>query len=157
PVTAVRFTPDGREVIAATDALTVLRADAGTGRVVARSQLKLTEEQRADPVLSVHRTHMAAVALSPGAGFLAYVTRTRHLGMIEMATQRVLWTAPVSNRVGVTYNVAPVFSPDGSKVSASGYFEPRDKGDAFRPIRIWETATGKPLAAWEPGAGPLQL
>src|SRR5262249_12409084 len=64
PVTAVRFTADGREGIAATDALAGLRADAAAGRVVARSQLKLTDQQRADPMLSVHWTHMAAVALS---------------------------------------------------------------------------------------------
>src|SRR5262249_46804084 len=96
-------------------------------------------------------------ALSPDARVLAYATRTGDLGMVEMATGRVLWTAPVTYRVGGAHNMAPVFSPDGSKVSAGGYFEPRDKGDAFRPIRMWETATGKPLAAWEPGAGPLRL
>jgi WD40 repeat protein len=156
PVTAVRFTPDGREVIAATDALTVLRADAGTGRVVASFQMKLNDEQRADPILSTHWTHMASVALCPDARFLAYATHSRKLAMVELATGRVLWTAPV-NGAGHTHNVAPRFSPDGAKVSASGYREPRGKDDAFRSIPMWDVATGMPLAAPEPGAGPVLL
>ena len=151
PITAVRFTPDGREVIAVTDALAVFRAEARTGRIIARVELKLTDEQRADRFLSVHPTHMATVALSPDTRFLAYPTRSRprHLGMIDLAAGRVLWTAPV-------HGVAPVFSPNSSKVSASGYLEPRGEGEAFRPVPVWEPVTGKPLPAWEPGVGPSQ-
>jgi RNA polymerase sigma factor (sigma-70 family) len=156
PITAVRFTPDGQEVIAATDALAVFRAEARTGRIIARVEVKLSDEQRADPILSTHPSHMAAVALSPDTRFLAYPTRSKHLGMIDLAAGRVLWTAPVSKGAGQTHYVAPIFSPDGSKVSAGSYFEPEGKGDAFRLIAAWEPATGKPLPPWGPGVGPLQ-
>jgi WD40 repeat protein len=154
PITAVRFTPDGRQVIAATDALDVFRAEAATGRITGRIEPKLTDEQRADPILSVHPTHMAAVALAPDTRFLAYSTRLRHLGVIDLTTVRVLWSATTT---GITMNdhVTPVFSPDSSKVSAGGYFEPRDRGDGRRSPLAWETVTGKPLPPWGIGGAAL--
>jgi WD40 repeat protein len=160
PVTAVRFTPDGQALVAATDALNVVRAEARTGRIIARVKMKLTDEQRADPILSTHPTHMAAVALSPDTRLLAYPTRSQHLGVIDLAAGRVLWTAPVNKGAGQTHYVAPIFSPDGSKVSAGCYFEPHfepgSKGDAFRPIAAWEPATGKQFPGWAPAVGPIQ-
>jgi RNA polymerase sigma factor (sigma-70 family) len=152
PVAAVRFSADGREVLAATDSLAVARADARTGRLIASVPLWLAEDERPDPVLAPPGSP-SGVALSPDGRYLAFPTRSRKLALAEVGTGRVLWTAPLSNRSGISFQVAPVFSPDGSRVSAGGLFEPIGNGRTYPPLRAWETATGTPVRKWEPEAG----
>jgi RNA polymerase sigma factor (sigma-70 family) len=155
PVTAVRFSPDGREVIAATDAVALARADARSGRHIASISLKPAEDQRPDPVLSA-RHGPPGDALSPDGRYLAYPTRSRQMALAELATGRVLWTAPLSNSSGITSVVAPVFSPDGSKLSAGGHFDSlQNTSRPSPPIRLWEASSGRLLRGWEPQAGTI--
>ncbi len=142
PVTAVRFSPDGQQLIAATDALAVARADARTGRITVAVRLRLAEDQLPDPVLWFGRP---AVALSPDGRYLAYGTRSGKIAVAELATSRVPWTAPLNKAKG--YHIAPVFSPDGSKLVMSEWFNQEADERAYPPMHVWDAASGKPIPA----------
>jgi hypothetical protein len=137
-------------VIAATDALARARADVRTGRILESVRLQLAEAQRPDAVLS---SGPPAVALSPDCRYLLYPTRSRHLALADWKAGRVHWTAPVGG-TGLSQHIAPVFSSDGSKVSAGGLYQPLTYGpETFPPLHVWQAATGQQLPGWAPGAG----
>ncbi len=135
-ISAVDFTPDGRQLLVADWNKTARIVDTATGRA--------TE--------SISHTQRLLVArLSPDGRWAASGTQDGKVKVWETSSGRLLFEARVGDILGDLQ-----FSPDGHTLAASTGFWPReawfvyprgsnaDKG----PVIIWEVPSGKELANW---------